>query len=343
MTERNDRDDSNTTEDSVEIPVTVEGDEESDAAERTVDSEEGGAEQEAFDEDRERLEDEQVDPEQLDDLYLDPEESDVEVVEEKGDIDETELVDAGIVEDEADEAENVDVELAEDFEETTASSEGRDEPEGPSREELADRVEELESEVEQLEEERDNFEERMLRAAADLENFRKRSEREKDEIRKYGSKDLVEDLLETIDNLERALEHSGSGGENENIIEGVEMVLRQIHNALGTHGIKAFEAEGKNFDPEYHEAIQQVETSEHESGTILEQHQKGYMIHDRLLRPAVVSVAKNVSPDGESDDELDGGEDDASDDADAASAESEGGSAESEIDSGASGRGAEEQ
>lgn len=317
MTEREEREDSDATDDSVEIPVTVEGEEESDADEEpdAAEADERAA-QEAADPGEEVEADvdeaEAADPEELDDLYLDPEESDVEVVEDEHAAEEAEPVDAELVEDEAEEAEDVDVELAEESTQTR-EPEG-DEPEGPTREELAARVEELETEVDQLEEEtdqlereRDNFEERMLRAAADLENFRKRSEREKEEIRKYGAKDLVKDLLETIDNLERALEHSDSG-EEENIIEGVEMVLRQIHNTLGNHGIEAFESEGEEFDPEYHEAIQQVETTDHESGTILEQHQKGYTIHDRLLRPAVVSVAKNVASDDETSDAEDADE-----------------------------------
>lgn len=166
--------------------------------------------------------------------------------------------------------------------------------------ELQERVSELERQRDQLveerdefEEERDEFQERMLRAAADLDNYRKRAEREKDELRKYGAKNLVDDLLQTIDNLERALEHAESSDES-NIIEGVEMVLRQIHSTLNKHGIEQFDSEGEQFDPEHHEAIQQVETDDHESGEIIEEFQKGYTIHDRLLRPAMVSVAQKV-------------------------------------------------
>ena len=178
-------------------------------------------------------------------------------------------------------------------------------------EQAQQRIDELEDRVEELQDQRDQFEERMMRVAADLENFKKRAKRNEEELEKYGSKSLVSDLLPTIDNLERALEHA-KNSEEANIIDGVEMVVRQLHQQLGKHGVEPFDATGESFDPERHEAIQQVETSEHDSGEVLEQFQRGYMIHDRLLRPAMVSVAKQVEASTPEDETDDGAEDETS-------------------------------
>lgn len=264
---------------------------------------------------------ESTDEEALDDLYVSPDESDVEVVEPDTDAEraaeEADEVDGGEAEDAGGQQD------AEQRQEADAADPEEAEPEGPSRDELLERVDELEQRVDELKEERDDFENRMLRAAADLENFRKRAKREKEDLRKYGAKDLVKDLLQNVDNLERALEHADASDAS-NIIEGVEMVLRQIHSSLAKHGIEQFESEGEDFDPEKHEAIQQVETTEQESGTIVEEFQKGYVIHDRLLRPAMVTVAKNVGggDEQEGDDEAEAESDEVADESEEAAGES---------------------
>ena len=153
----------------------------------------------------------------------------------------------------------------------------------------------LEERAEAAEKERDEFKERWMRATADLDNLRKRTRREKDEFRKYGHDKFALELIPVVDNLERALEHADKSPDAAGIIDGVQMVYRQLIGALEKHGISGIEACGSKFDPEHHEAIQQVETTEHETGTVVEQYQKGYSIHDRLLRPAMVSVAKRTS------------------------------------------------
>ncbi len=170
-------------------------------------------------------------------------------------------------------------------------------------------IEELRSEVAALakakaeaEEERDQYKEKMLRAAADLENFKRRSRRNEEEYKRYGIKDVVMELIPAVDNLERALDHvakqleAESTAGDESLIDGVKMVYRQILAALEKHGVKGFEALHEDFDPERHEAIQQVESTEFDTGTVVEQFQKGYFLHDRLLRPSLVSVAKRVDP-----------------------------------------------
>ncbi len=167
------------------------------------------------------------------------------------------------------------------------------------------RVTELESQVSSLSEERDDFKNKMMRVAADLENFRKRTAREKEEMRKYGIDRVVLELLPVLDNLERALQHGETTEDPSGLMDGVKMVHRQFITALQKHGVEGFESKGDSFDPTKHEAIQQVETSEHETGTVMEQYQKGYFLHDRLVRPALVSVAKFVEASGDVADEAD--------------------------------------
>jgi molecular chaperone GrpE len=137
---------------------------------------------------------------------------------------------------------------------------------------------------------------RLLRTAADLDNFRKRAQREKAEQDKYGHERLVKDLLAVVDNLERALAHSRKADtvDPKILLEGVEMVLRQSLQQLAKHGVQPFESLLQKFDPLMHEALQQVPSTEHETGTVVQEFQRGYHLHDRLLRPALVVVAQHV-------------------------------------------------
>ena len=132
---------------------------------------------------------------------------------------------------------------------------------------------------------------RWLRERADLENFKRRAVREKQDALRFGSEHLLKDLLPVIDNLHRALAHVKSGGENDPIVTGVELVLRGFDEVLERHGVKVVPARGIPFDPNRHEAISHVE-SEHPANTVIDEHQRGYVLHDRLLRPALVTVGK---------------------------------------------------
>lgn len=135
--------------------------------------------------------------------------------------------------------------------------------------------------------------ERHLRAAADLENYKKRALREKEEAERYGVQRLLKDLLPVMDNLDRALAHV----EAENpLAEGVTATRRIFEETLGRHGVKSFSAVGQPFDPNRHEAMQQVESASAAPGTIVAELVRGYLLHDRLVRPALVSVA--VAPPG---------------------------------------------
>jgi molecular chaperone GrpE len=132
---------------------------------------------------------------------------------------------------------------------------------------------------------------RFVRQVAELENFKKRATREKDEAVRFANESLVRDLLPVIDNLERAVEHAQGGGNGKPLVEGVEMVLKGILDVLAKHGVAQISAVGQPFDPEKHEAMAQVESENHAPNTVIEEHHKGYLLKDRLLRPALVTVA----------------------------------------------------
>lgn len=133
---------------------------------------------------------------------------------------------------------------------------------------------------------------RFLRQAAELENFKKRMAREKGEAIRYANEGLFRDLLPVLDNLERAVEHARGGWNGKPLLEGMEMVLKGFLEVLSKYEVKQISARGERFDPEKHEAIAQVESGEHEPNTIVEEHNKGYYLLDRLLRPSLVTVAK---------------------------------------------------
>lgn len=133
---------------------------------------------------------------------------------------------------------------------------------------------------------------RFLRAQAELENYKKRVEKEKSGLVKYGNEELIKAILPVIDNLERALDHHTEGNP-EGLIEGIQITINQFHQVLEKFGVTRIAAVGESFDPAKHEAMMQVESSEHEPNTVVSELQKGYFLNDRLLRPAMVSVAQS--------------------------------------------------
>ncbi|BCS54891.1 nucleotide exchange factor GrpE [Geobacter sp. SVR] len=136
---------------------------------------------------------------------------------------------------------------------------------------------------------RENWD-RFLRERADLENFRKRVSREKEELLNYGTKSLIEEILPVLDNMERALSHVDEQGCSP-VFEGIRMTHGMLLTALKKFGVTPVEAAGAPFDPAFHQAMTQVETDQHPPNTVVEQFQKGYLLKERLLRPAMVSVA----------------------------------------------------
>jgi molecular chaperone GrpE len=147
------------------------------------------------------------------------------------------------------------------------------------------------TEVERLQAEVAELKDRLLRDRAELENFKRRQARDKADALRFANEGLLRDLLPLIDNLHRAVEHARGSRETAAIADGVEMTLRSLTDALERHGVKIVEALGRPFDPTHHEAIGHVE-SEHPPNTVVGEHQRGYLLHDRLLRPALVTVGK---------------------------------------------------
>jgi molecular chaperone GrpE len=139
---------------------------------------------------------------------------------------------------------------------------------------------------------------RYVRQVAESENFRKRANRERDEAIRFANEALVKDLLPVVDNLERAVAHAKDGGNGKPLVEGVEMVLRGFFDTLAKHGVVPIAAVGQRFDPEKHEAMAQIESGTYEPDTVVEEYHKGYLLRDRLLRPALVSVAKTPKSQG---------------------------------------------
>jgi len=143
-------------------------------------------------------------------------------------------------------------------------------------------------EVERLRREVADLRNRSMRTLADFDNFRKRSERERQESRRYALFEPMRELLDVVDNLDLAL---SSGGSVEDLKRGVEMILRQMQEHLRRHGVREVPAAGAPFDPAVHEAVSREEDAEVKAPTVTGELRRGYMMHDRLLRPAMVKVA----------------------------------------------------
>ena len=130
-----------------------------------------------------------------------------------------------------------------------------------------------------------------LRSQAEIENIRKRHEREKQDWRKFANETLIKNILPSLDNLEKALEHTGDENTIQALKEGIELTLQGLKDALAKSGLVEVRSRGEAFDPCYHEAVSQVLDDQAEPGTIVEELQKGYLLNDRLLRPSVVVVS----------------------------------------------------
>jgi molecular chaperone GrpE len=136
---------------------------------------------------------------------------------------------------------------------------------------------------------------RLLRLSADFENYKKRMNRQMEDLRKYANEFLLKDLLSVVDNLERAVSTPAEKtveALDSCVLEGVEMTLAEIKKLLTRSHVTPIEALGKPFDPAYHEAVMQAASADHPENTVINEFQKGYLIHERLLRPAMVVVSK---------------------------------------------------
>ncbi|HHL39766.1 MAG TPA: nucleotide exchange factor GrpE [Deltaproteobacteria bacterium] len=177
---------------------------------------------------------------------------------------------------------------------------GRDGEEGSAVEDEARRLKE---ELDAMGRELDEMKNLYLRSCAELENYRKRVEKEKASHLLYANERLVKELLPVIDNLDRALAHSESEIDPakglESLRNGLRLTVKELEKVLDRFGLKAVKAVGERFDPTIHEAISHEESADNEAGTVIKEFQKGYMLNDRLVRPAIVAVAKEPRGDDE--------------------------------------------
>ena len=159
-------------------------------------------------------------------------------------------------------------------------------------------ADERDEEIIVLKEEAAALKDRLLRLAAEMENLRKRTEREKAEATLYAASNFARDLLSVADNLSRALqalpsdERDSAGEIEKNLIAGVEVTERELLNVFQRHGIRKIEAVGQKFDPNFHQAMFEIPTSEKPPGTVMQELQSGYAVGERCLRPSLVGVAK---------------------------------------------------
>ena len=148
----------------------------------------------------------------------------------------------------------------------------------------------LAGELQKLKAERDSLLDRLARTQAEFENARRRAAKEQQDFRDYAAADAIKALLPVIDSFERALQLRSEPADFRN---GVELIYKQLQDVLTKLGVRAIPAKGEPFDPRFHEAIEMVETNEAPDHHVLEELQRGYKVKDRLLRPAMVKVAKN--------------------------------------------------
>ncbi|EGL16175.1 MULTISPECIES: nucleotide exchange factor GrpE [unclassified Paenibacillus] len=147
------------------------------------------------------------------------------------------------------------------------------------------------AELDELRKAAEESQQRLLRAQADFDNFRRRTRQEKEEFAKYASLKLIEQMLPVIDNFDRALVSSRETQDFEALTKGIEMVYRQLEQLMTQEGLTPIEAVGQPFNPEFHQAIMQVESDDYEEGIVVEEVQKGYMLKDKVIRPSMVKVS----------------------------------------------------
>jgi molecular chaperone GrpE len=153
-------------------------------------------------------------------------------------------------------------------------------------------IDELKKKLAEKEKEAKENHDRLLRMAADLDNYKKRAAKEKEDWVKFANEDLLKGVLPFIDNLERAVAHSEKSKDIQSLVEGVKLTIQQLLQALNKFGVSRFESIGKPFDPAMHEAMLVVQTDKEKPDHVMQEFQRGYLLNDRLLRPATVSVSK---------------------------------------------------
>jgi len=153
------------------------------------------------------------------------------------------------------------------------------------------RIKVLTEKLEAVEKEKAEIMDRLVRASAEFDNYKKRMERQWADFKKYAHETLVKQLLSAVDNLERALEAAEESTEDNGLVKGVNITLSEIIKILEQFGVTPISSRGEKFDPNYHQAISTEQRTDVEENTVVQECQKGYMLHDRLLRPAMVVVS----------------------------------------------------
>ena len=148
------------------------------------------------------------------------------------------------------------------------------------------------SSLEELQRQRDDYYDRLLRKAAEFDNFRRRTERERQALAEAAAADLIQELLPLVDDLERALKADPGTEGAEAYRRGVELIHRQLSELLRKRGVRPIEAVGATFDPHVHQAVAHEPSTEHRDGEVIEEFRRGYTLGERLLRPSMVKVAK---------------------------------------------------
>ncbi len=162
-----------------------------------------------------------------------------------------------------------------------------------------DRAEDLEAKLEDaVKKAADNYD-KYVRSVAELDNYKKRAVREKVDAIQYGNENLLRDILPLVDGMDRALEHACNSEDFDAFRKGLKLLQGQLLGCLQKHGVEMIDTAGKNFDPNVHEAMMQVESTEHEESGVVGEFERGYLLNGRLLRPAKVSVCKRPSGSGD--------------------------------------------
>lgn len=145
---------------------------------------------------------------------------------------------------------------------------------------------------------------KYVRAVAELDNYKKRAVKEKNEILKYGKEEIVKDILPFLDSLDRALEHAEASNDIQAFKEGLKLIQDQLFSCLKKHGVEAIECAGIAFDPNFHEAMMQMESADHEENEVINEFQRGYLLNGRLLRPSKVCVCKKINKENKVDEQI---------------------------------------
>jgi len=179
---------------------------------------------------------------------------------------------------------------AEAMAEATEAIAGSESDDSVQQDAAADNAESA-SDIEAIKAERDQNLDKLLRVNAELENFRRRVQREAELSARYSSLPLIRDLLPAMDNVARTIQAAEQTGKIEDLIQGLQMVIAQVDQVFGSHSAKPIVAVGETFDPNLHEALQQIPTDEHPPMTIIQELERGYSMHDRVIRPSKVIVS----------------------------------------------------